>query len=157
VTERVARGQKARLIAGEKTAFAGSKRFSRVSELAFTWLGLLYATLMLFMLLRTDGWLARLFRWRFLLEFGTLFYCIYLIQMAVLHLCHGIFLNSVPRIDAVSGVAVTLLAAALTWAIARLSWIYFEKPLVQRGHRFAYWPKAEPLAAVALVQPGLTA
>jgi peptidoglycan/LPS O-acetylase OafA/YrhL len=33
---------------------------------------------------------------------------------------------------------VTLLAALLTYGIAKLSWKYFEQPQLRRGHDFQY-------------------
>jgi peptidoglycan/LPS O-acetylase OafA/YrhL len=47
--------------------------------------------------------------------------------------------NSVARQLAVSGAAV-----AITFLLASLSWIYFEKPLVQRGHRLRYETSKRP-------------
>jgi peptidoglycan/LPS O-acetylase OafA/YrhL len=49
-----------------------------------------------------------------------------------------VFFRSPPRIDDWPGLGVTLLAALLAWAIARLSWKYLEKPLVDRGHAQTY-------------------
>jgi peptidoglycan/LPS O-acetylase OafA/YrhL len=45
----------------------------------------------------------------------------------------------IPELDCLRGVAATLSAFALTIALAALSWCFFEKPLIRRGHSYSYW------------------
>jgi peptidoglycan/LPS O-acetylase OafA/YrhL len=106
--------------------------------LQYSWLAAMYTCLMLAALLEREGVLARVFRWRFLREWGRVSYCVYLIHFGILWTCHRVLLHSLPRITDWRGVLVTLLAAAITWGIAEASWKYFEKPLIERGHAATY-------------------
>ncbi len=117
---------------GQYTLFA--------SLVEYQWLAVMYACLLLIGLVDAPGRFAGVMRWPFLRELGRLSYCIYLIHLTILGLCHAILLHSSrPRIDTDSGVAVTIFAAILTFFLAKLSWHCFEAPLVVRGHRYKYW------------------
>jgi peptidoglycan/LPS O-acetylase OafA/YrhL len=104
----------------------------------YSWLGLLYTSTILIALLDSNGLLARAARWRFLRECGRVSYCVYLIHSGIVGMRHWIIFRATPHIDDWPGFLVTVLAAALTWAIALASWRYFEKPLLDRGHRYVY-------------------
>ena len=104
----------------------------------YSWLAALYTFVLLISLLDEKSLFARVARWRFLREWGRVSYCIYLIHLAILGMCHWIFFRSLPHLDDWPGFLVTVLAAALTWTLARLSWSYFEKPLIDRGHSYTY-------------------
>ncbi len=104
----------------------------------FTWMAAFYGTLMLVILLDTGGLLGRLARGRFLRELGCLSYCMYLIHVAVNGSCHVLLRGSFPSVCDWEGVATTLVAAGATWGLAKISWLYFEKPLVRRGHVYQY-------------------
>jgi peptidoglycan/LPS O-acetylase OafA/YrhL len=73
--------------------------------------------------------IGRLLRTRPLRYAGTLAYSTYLIHLPLL----GISLLLIRR-QAAAGI----LGLALTFLIAALSWRFFEKPLVLRGHRHRY-------------------
>jgi peptidoglycan/LPS O-acetylase OafA/YrhL len=62
-------------------------------------------------------------------------------------MCHFVILRSRPSMNSVRGLAVTLFAAAVSWAVAALSWKWFEKPLVDRGHRLSRAPVVLPAQA----------
>ena len=106
--------------------------------IGYTVLAVFYATLMLVVLTDTPGRLARFTRWKVLRDLGEISYCVYLIHVLVLFVCSGFLLHTEPRIYDGRGVAVTLLAFVLTMVLAKLSWRYFERPLVRRGHRYSY-------------------
>lgn len=107
-------------------------------SIGYSLLATFYATLILVLLTDPSGILARLMRLKFLRDLGGISYCVYLIHVAVNALCHGFLLHSDPRISDLPGLGVTLLAGLLTFALAKLSWTYFERPLVRRGHRYSY-------------------
>jgi peptidoglycan/LPS O-acetylase OafA/YrhL len=109
-----------------------------VGSFGYSWLGLLFTGLLLYCLLEPDGWWSSILRIGFLREMGKLSYCIYLIHLAVLHLSHRILLHAAPRIYDLPGAAVTLLAFVLAYCLAKLSWTFFESPLVRRGHKYVY-------------------
>jgi peptidoglycan/LPS O-acetylase OafA/YrhL len=114
---------------------------TRVQEVfQYSWMACLYTCLMMVTLLAPESLVARLSRLPLLRGWGRISYCVYLIHLAILALCHLVLLRSLPRISDLPGVFATILAVGLTWLVARLSWRYFEKPLVDRGHDFKYKP-----------------
>ena len=106
----------------------------------YSWIACLYTCLMMLALLAPQSFVARLSRLHFLSGWGRISYCVYLIHLAILAFCHLVLLRSIPRISDLPGVLVTILAVGLTWLVAQLSWRYFEKPLLDRGHAFKYEP-----------------
>jgi peptidoglycan/LPS O-acetylase OafA/YrhL len=110
----------------------------------YSWIAFFYACLMIVALLAPGSLIARLSRLEFLRNWGRISYCVYLIHLAILAACHLVLLHSQPRVSDWPGVLTTMLAAALTWLVAQLSWRYFEKPLLDRGHRFKYEPARVP-------------
>ena len=77
-------------------------------------------------------------RFKPLRALGTVSYCLYIIHGAILLGVHQAVLRRNPRINDVKGFAVTLLAGLTACGLAALSWRFFEKPLLRRGHRFVY-------------------
>ena len=73
--------------------------------------------------------IGRLLRTRPLRYAGTLAYSTYLIHFPLLGLS-----SLLVRTQAAAGI----LGIVLTFLIAALSWRFFEKPLVQRGHRYQF-------------------
>jgi peptidoglycan/LPS O-acetylase OafA/YrhL len=52
---------------------------------------------------------------------------------------HAVLLHKVPRISTGKGAAVTVLAAFVTYGVAKMSWLLLEAPLQRRGHtKFKY-------------------
>lgn len=114
---------------------------TRVEEaLQYSWMAFLYTCLMMVVLLAPGSLVARLSRLHLLRGWGRISYCVYLIHLAILASCHLVLLRSLPRISDLRGVFTTILAVGLAWLVAQLSWRYFEKPLVDRGHAFKYKP-----------------
>lgn len=77
-------------------------------------------------------------RWSFLAKMGRISYCFYVIHPTVNQLCHRVLLHETEAADNWLSIAVTILAAPLAYALATLSWKYFEQPLLRRGHAFTY-------------------
>jgi peptidoglycan/LPS O-acetylase OafA/YrhL len=103
-----------------------------------SWLGIFFSGLLLLVLSQTEGWVAGIMRWGALRSLGTVSYCVYVIHTAVNVYAHKLVLGATPQIYNVQGVAVTLLALGLTLGAAAVSWRYFEKPLIRRGHGYTY-------------------
>jgi peptidoglycan/LPS O-acetylase OafA/YrhL len=114
-----------------------------------SWLGMFFSALVLLVLSQTGGWVAAVMRWRVLRSLGTVSYCVYVIHTAFNVYTHKLLLGATPQIYNAQGVAVTLLALALTLGVAALSWRYYEKPLVRRGHNYSY-EAAAPVPEQAL-------
>jgi peptidoglycan/LPS O-acetylase OafA/YrhL len=106
--------------------------------LGLTWLAAMYCSLLLLVLSQTDGWIAGAFRWRGLRWLGGVSYCVYLLHHTLDILAHRVLLHAVPQIYDVRGVLVSLLALGLTLGLASLSWRFFERPLIRRGHSYSY-------------------
>ena len=106
--------------------------------IGYSTLAVFYMCLLLLVMSQTEGVVARLVRAKWLRYLGGVSYCVYLIHLTINVWAHRLLLGSVPRIYDLPGVGVTLLAGAVTLLVASLSWKYFEKPLIRRGHRYAY-------------------
>jgi peptidoglycan/LPS O-acetylase OafA/YrhL len=106
--------------------------------LGYTWLAGFYTCLLVVALSQPRGWIAAVSRWSVLRALGTISYCVYVIHLTFNELAHQLLLHSPPQIYNARGIGVTLLALALTLAVASLSWQCFEKPLIRKGHAYAY-------------------
>ncbi len=103
-----------------------------------TWVALFYFVLLLLALTNRGGYVSRALRWGPLQECGVLCYGLYLFHEPVKGVCHGLFFGAQPAIADTGGLAVTVLALVVTFVLAKLSWTFFEKPIVKLGHRLAY-------------------
>ena len=108
------------------------------ATVGYSWLALFYCSLMLLLLAEPGCFLGRMMRLKPLIALGTISYCIYIIHVPIDYLAHRFILHGEPQIYDLTGVLVTIFAAILTWIIASISWKWFEKPLIRRGHRFIY-------------------
>ncbi len=104
----------------------------------YSWLALFYAAFLLLAVVDSGGWLERILRNPALTKLGTLAYCLYLIHISVMQsVRHPLnsWLRSSPHVAWILG---GILGAAASVLMASLSWKYFEKPLLRRGHRYQY-------------------
>jgi len=104
----------------------------------YTWLALFFAVAMLLAISQPASAVGVLARLGFLREIGGVSYCIYIIHATVFLFCHRILLYTLPAVTDERAAAVTLLAALITYAIAKLSWKFLEEPLLRRGHAYSY-------------------
>jgi peptidoglycan/LPS O-acetylase OafA/YrhL len=104
----------------------------------YSWLAFFYAAFLLLAVVDTGGLLEKILRNRALMGLGTLAYCLYLIHVSVMqsvrHPLMAHFAGS-PRLAWILG---GMLGASLSVVLASLSWRYFERPLLRRGHRYQY-------------------
>lgn len=113
--------------------------FSRPMWLVgYTWLAWFYGSVLLYSILFADSLLAKALRFRMLRSLGLISYCVYLIHQPISGLCHWLLRNDEPGIKTLPDAGVTLLALFLTLSLATLSWHFYEKPLVEYGHRHTY-------------------
>jgi peptidoglycan/LPS O-acetylase OafA/YrhL len=123
-------------------AFFGWKAADAASPLmrsiGYTWLALFYVAVLLFALTRRNGVLSAALRNKSLGWLGTIAYGTYLLHQTMQGIVFGYFWGHEPRITGVYAVLTALAALALTLIIARLSWRYFEQPLIRFGHRPSY-------------------
>ncbi|MGB9467184.1 MAG: acyltransferase [Candidatus Acidiferrum sp.] len=106
--------------------------------IGYSWLAGFYTCLLLLVLSQPEGVVAQVMRWRWLRELGGISYGVYLIHLTINMLAHKVLLNSPPSISNLEGLGVTMLALCVTLFLAGLSWRFFEKPLIRRGHRYTY-------------------
>jgi peptidoglycan/LPS O-acetylase OafA/YrhL len=99
-------------------------------------------------------------RWPLLAWFGTISYGLYLVHQPISGLLHGLILNGRPDVGSGAQIAVTLLAAAVSIAVAWASWRGFEKPILDLSRRGAHRAMADesghgpPAPALAYEKPG---
>ncbi len=101
-------------------------------------IALFYGVLLLVAIGFRSGPIAKLARWGVLREFGRVSYCLYLIHGAVGYFCSGFLTRRVIHFSDWKSGMVGLLSFIVAYGIARLSWIFFEHPLLQRGHHYKY-------------------
>jgi peptidoglycan/LPS O-acetylase OafA/YrhL len=122
-----------------------------MQTVGFTWMACFYLTILAATLASPTGPLARWMRVRWLRELGRVSYCVYIIHLVVDTLCHALLLHSRPVISTSRGLAVTALAGVVSYGVARLSWRLVERPLLKRGHQFAYFGDASALPPLEAV------
>lgn len=106
--------------------------------IGFTWMAAFYAAVLLLAVQNRSGWLAGFLRTPFLLELGSVSYCVYLVHLVSNVSLHALVFHHAPRISTPATALVTVVAFFLAYGVAKLSWIYFEGPLQRRGHAFKY-------------------
>lgn len=119
--------------------------------IGYTWLAFFYSTLLLTAVSQPDGWLAAATRGRFIAWLGGISYCVYLLHDAFNFFAHMIFFHSEPRLYTLGHLAVSLFALLATLGVAALSWRFFEKPLIRRGHSYSYGESATESSPAGLV------
>lgn len=118
-----------------------------------TWVALCYAALLLYGVLFTDSWFSHCLRWSWLRNLGIIAYGTYIFHEVFL----SMFFGRTPWLRSLRDVALSLTALAVTLFFCRLSWIYFEKPLVKIGHRETYQFGPSVPATQSAVVPAETA
>jgi peptidoglycan/LPS O-acetylase OafA/YrhL len=115
-------------------------RYGALSVLGYSWIDLFFACLLLKTLLRPKGIWGAFCRWSFLIDLGGISYCVYIIHLAVNFLCHAALAGSIRGTSTWPAFAATIVAAGMTWSIAKISWRFFEYPILRRAHAFRYLP-----------------
>jgi peptidoglycan/LPS O-acetylase OafA/YrhL len=115
--------------------YRGYEQFSSLmTSFGYSWLALFYTGCLLIAVSTSTG--SGVLRSPTLMGLGTLAYCSYLIHLPMIQasrLLLGLRLS-----PGSAWLAGSVLGVALTLTIAALSWKYFEKPLLRRGHRQVY-------------------
>jgi peptidoglycan/LPS O-acetylase OafA/YrhL len=117
---------------------APSSHGRRMPVFGYTWIEVYYTAVLVFVLAYRDSLMSRISRNKSLAWLGKLAYCIYLIHQPVIGFLFLILLNRPPRITEPYSLAIALLSLVVTLSVAKLSWKYFESPLVALGHKFRY-------------------
>jgi peptidoglycan/LPS O-acetylase OafA/YrhL len=110
----------------------------------YTWMALLYVLFLVYALTQKSSLISRGLRVGLLRSLGKIAYGVYLLHAYVLTLLTALispshpFHSFWPALDSWFQFGVTMIALLLTFGLCQLSWRYFEKPLVQIGHRSKY-------------------
>jgi peptidoglycan/LPS O-acetylase OafA/YrhL len=107
-------------------------------SVGYTWLAIFYALVVLLVLSKPAGWLASFTRIAWLRELGKVSYCVYLIHVAVGMFCQTLLTVVLRRAHVWEQLLANGGAVIVCYAIARVSWSYFENPLLQQGHKYKY-------------------
>ncbi|MGA7794488.1 MAG: acyltransferase [Candidatus Acidiferrales bacterium] len=124
-----------------------------LASFGYTWIALFYLSLLLLAVVQR-GLVSRVFRLRMVTELGTVAYGLYLFHQPVLGLVYGLTGKATPKLASLSAVGLTFLSGFLVFALARLSWLYFEKPLIKKGHRYRYRQERVCIPVVLLPDSG---
>jgi peptidoglycan/LPS O-acetylase OafA/YrhL len=123
-----------------------------MQTVGYTWMALLYSLVLVYVLTNTSSLVSRVLRGVLLRSLGRIAYGVYLLHAFVLILLSGWISpahpihSDWPALDSWFQLGVTFVALFLTVGLCWLSWKYFEKPLVQIGHRWKY--EDDPLSCI---------
>lgn len=107
-------------------------------SVGYTWIAVFYALILLLALLHPGGPVASIARLSWLREIGRVSYCLYIIHIVVRLGCESMVKAVLHDTQPWHAIATGGMAAILAYLIARASWVYFEHPLLQKGHTHKY-------------------
>jgi peptidoglycan/LPS O-acetylase OafA/YrhL len=96
-----------------------------------------FASLLLIAVLRERGFLAQLLSARILRFLGQRAYAIYLFNGPFLYISF-LLAGQAPRVSTWREAAIAVASVAVSLAIAELSWIFLEQPMLERGRSYRY-------------------
>lgn len=109
-----------------------------MSVFGYAWLAAFYVVVLLICVVEKNGVVSWVCRNSPLRRLGVISYGVYLLHQPISGLCHGFLRGAAPRITDLNSGGVTLLALLFTLALARLSYVFFEKPIIDFGHTYRY-------------------
>jgi peptidoglycan/LPS O-acetylase OafA/YrhL len=104
----------------------------------FSWLATFYTCILLIAVSSSRGPVSRILQNPSLMRLGTLAYCSYLVHVAIMNALRHPLKAHFPEFPVAAWLVGGILGIGLTLAVAALSYKYFEKPLLKRGHRYSY-------------------
>jgi peptidoglycan/LPS O-acetylase OafA/YrhL len=104
----------------------------------FSWLAVFYACVLLIAVSTTSGLVPCVLQNSYLMRLGTLAYCSYLVHVAIMNALRHPLKAYFPQFPVGAWLVGGILGIVLTLAVATLSYDYFEKPLLRRGHQYSY-------------------
>ena len=104
----------------------------------YSLLALFYASLLLIAITGEDIVVKTLFCNTLIMRLGTIAYGTYLLHYIFIMVIHVLVNLTHLKLNAMVLMGIPLLAIAVAIVMASLSWRFFEKPLVRRGHAYQY-------------------
>ncbi len=108
------------------------------ASVGYGWMSLFFATVLMLALTDPQSLLSRVMRVRWLASLGEIGYSVYLFHLGIYCFCMWLLTTHEWLLASWKDFGVTLLAAAITITFAKLSWLYFERPIVRWGHKWKY-------------------
>ncbi len=106
-------------------------------SVGYGWMSLFYSTALILALTDAQSLLSRALRWRWLTGLGTISYGVYLFHYGIYGICMWLAQGKY-LLASWKDFGVTLLAFTIVITVGRLSWRYFEKPIVRWSHNWQY-------------------
>jgi peptidoglycan/LPS O-acetylase OafA/YrhL len=104
----------------------------------YSWLAFFYTACMLGAISARTGIWHRILCHPFLMRLGMLAYCVYLMHFPLILGGRRMMYILLPFHPEIAFVTGALLGVAATIVLATISWRFFEKPMLLRGHRYRY-------------------
>jgi peptidoglycan/LPS O-acetylase OafA/YrhL len=118
----------------------------------FPALAALYLVLILFAISKPNL-IQRVLSTAWLRGLGRISFCVYLIHFPVLFICHDLVRHQIILVGGWRDILTSLLALAVTIALAAISWRMFERPILGIGHRMSYGSPRDGKANANLSPP----
>ena len=119
-------------------AFADEPESTTMVTIGYSWLALFYTGCLLIAITGANATIQRLLCNRRLMQLGGIAYCTYLVHQPLMEACRRLlglrFVYTATSTHFIGG----LLGVLLALVVAKLSWKFFEKPLLRRGHAYKY-------------------
>lgn len=104
----------------------------------FSWLAVFYTSVLLIAVSSRSGFVSCVLQNPYLMRLGTLTYCSYLVHVAIMNALRHPLKARFPQFPVGAWLVGGILGIVLTLIVATLSYEYFEKPLLRRGHAYTY-------------------
>ena len=119
------------------TLFFSYRYLALTQIIGHSWLALFYGGLLTMALARPETRAVSLLRSQALRNWGRVSYCVYLIHQAVNAGTHAL-LGASEQVTDWKTLAAPALAVPLTYALASLSWAFFEEKMLRIGQQYKY-------------------
>lgn len=120
------------------TKYSADPYGSGMRSFGFTYLAIFYLMIILYAVVFRDSRLSGLLRWSWLRWLGSIAFGVYLFHELVRGVLFGLTWGQLPKGLPFSNFVTSIIALGITLMFCRLSWQFFEKPLIDIGHRVRY-------------------
>ncbi len=102
------------------------------------WMSFFYATVLMLVLTNSGSFFSRAMRWKPFTELGTIAYGVFLFHLGIYCFCMWLLTGHGWLMASWRDFGVALIAMTITITFCKLSWKYFEKPIVRWSHNWQY-------------------